>query len=297
MPISFQCPQCGKESQVADQFAGQTGKCSSCGSSITIPSTLETPYPSSAVTKKSSSATVWIIVAVGAIGGCCVSGFVILPALLLPAVQGAREAARRTTTANHLKQTGLALLNYEVAHKSFPAASITDKQGRPMHSWRVAILPYLEQAHIYEQYNFNKPWNDPENIILESQIPEVYRCPSVDLPPFHTTFQVVVGETTPWGANKFTRIRDISDGTANTISIVEGSKPVHWMEPTDLDLDLINFVPGQFPPELASHHAGNEIYLMFSGSVVPLDKAYDGQQLKGLLQHRDGVLFTNLDEW
>ena len=125
MPIPFQCPQCGKESQVADQYAGQTGKCSECGSSITIPSAPANPYPSSAVTKKSSSATVWIIVAVVAIGGCCVSGFLILPALLLPAVQGAREASRRTTTANHLKQTGLALLNYELAHKSFPAASIT----------------------------------------------------------------------------------------------------------------------------------------------------------------------------
>ena len=69
------------------------------------------------------------------------------------------------------------------------------------------------------------------------------------------------------------------------------------MEPTDLNLDYFNFVPGQLPPELASHHAGSGIYLMFSGSVEPLGKAYDGQQLKGLLQHRDGVLFTNLDEW
>ena len=107
----------------------------------------------------------------------CLCGGGILVALLLPAVQAAREAARRMQCTNNLKQIALAMHNYHDVHGSFPAAYIADENGRPMHSWRVALLPYLERSDLYNQYNFNEPWDSPGNLKVAEQLPQTYRCP------------------------------------------------------------------------------------------------------------------------
>src|SRR6476661_8060061 len=102
----------------------------------------------------------------------------VLVALLLPAVQQAREAARRSQCKNNLKQIGLALHNYHDVNGCFPPAYIADENGKPMHSWRVLILPYLDQAALHTEYNFSEPWDGPNNSRLLARRPAVYACPS-----------------------------------------------------------------------------------------------------------------------
>ena len=160
MPISFTCPKCGSTTEVADQYAGQTGPCRSCGEMVTIPVVAADVAPPRKPT--SSTSTVVIVILVFMVAGLLGCGG-ILVALLLPAVSAAREAARRTQCMNHLKQVALALHNYHDVFQAFPPAYTVDEDGKPLHSWRTLILPYLEQAALYEQIDLSKPWDAPEN--------------------------------------------------------------------------------------------------------------------------------------
>ncbi len=163
-------------------------------------------------------------------------------ALLLPAMPSAREAARRSQCMNNLKQISLALLNYHDVHKSFPSPYIADANGNPIHSWRVLILPFLEEKLLYQQYDFNEPWDGPKNSQMAEKIPEVYRCPSglVDETPLaeKTQYFAVVGPGTAWSAGNGRRITEFTDGVSNTILVIEASGlGVNWMEPRDVSVD------------------------------------------------------------
>jgi len=168
MPIDFACPHCGRQTSVADQYAGQTGPCAGCGQSITIPMPGGAPIKHMPVTPPAGgggAGPAVAAIAVAVILGVFVCGG-ILVALLLPAVQSAREAARRAQCSNNLKQIALAFHNYHDTYRTFPPAYIPDEDGNPKHSWRVLILPFLEQRALYEQYNFDEPWDSPNNRIV-----------------------------------------------------------------------------------------------------------------------------------
>src|SRR4029079_19807679 len=131
MPIPYSCPHCGKQFSVAEQYAGQTGPCAACGKPITIP--LAAPLPGYAPQAATAGgvgcaavAIALIVLAVPCLG--------VLVALLLPAVQAAREAARRTQSNNNVKQIVLALHNYHDTYQTFPPAVVTDANGTPLYS-------------------------------------------------------------------------------------------------------------------------------------------------------------------
>ena len=99
-------------------------------------------------------------------------------ALFLPAIRSADEAARRAQCTNNLRQIGLAMNDYHEVCACFPPAAITDKNGRPLLSWRVAILPYLEAGDLYAEFHLDEAW-DPSNLsLLERTPPACYVCPS-----------------------------------------------------------------------------------------------------------------------
>jgi hypothetical protein len=142
---------------------------------------------------------------------------------------------------NNLKQIELAILSYESVNRSMPPAYVADANGKPMHSWRVLILPYLGYNALYAKYNLNEPWDGPNNSKLVSQIPEVYQCPSHPKPAgasaTHCQYFAVVDPTSGWPGATGRPIRQFADGTSQTIMVVEASgMGINWMEPRDLSM-------------------------------------------------------------
>jgi len=290
MPISFTCPHCGVHTNVGEQYAGQTGPCASCGKTITVPPVSGAP-PAYPAPPKSSTGPIIAIVLVAVLAAVLVCGGIMV-ALLLPAVQAAREAARRAQCSNNLKQIGLAMLNYHDTYLCFPPAVITDADGKPMRSWRVAILPFIEQAPLYEQYDFAEPWDGPNNRALEGMFPPAYRCPSDPLTaPLETSYVMIVGEGTIGGdPNEAVTMASITDGTSYTILAVEvAASGIHWMEPRDLTVEeAVTFITNPAASEFTQVHPGGVNVLMADGSVRFLSSSMDPQMLRSLLTRNDG---------
>ena len=184
----------------------------------------------------------------------------ILMSLLLPAVQAAREAARRNQSANNLKQLGLSLLNYESAYRQFPARAIFSKEGTPLLSWRVQMLPYLDEGALYKEFHLDEAWDSPHNLPLVARMPATFADPN-DPAPGKTHYVVPVGKGLMFDGDKGTRIADITDGTSKTILAVEADNAVIWTKPDDLDVDLDkpfnglgNLRPGGFPAVFGDDH-------------------------------------------
>ena len=98
---------------------------------------------------------------------------------LVPMVQAARTAHGRTQSGNNLKQIALAMHNYHDVHTHFPPQAIRSKEGKPLLSWRVAILPYLEAGNLYEQFHLDEPWDSEHNKALIAKMPATYASPAL----------------------------------------------------------------------------------------------------------------------
>jgi hypothetical protein len=169
---------------------------------------------------------------------CCL----LILGLLLPAFQEARESSRRASCANNLKQLAMALHAYHDVYGCFPPAYIADKDGKPMHSWRVLILPFIDYRGLYEQYNFDEPWNGPNNRKLSGHCDYPFACPSdakAGSPDRSmTSYVAVVGSKTAWPGNTSAKLDDFSSGGSNTILLVEvANSDIPWMEPRDLTFE------------------------------------------------------------
>ena len=169
--------------------------------------------------------------------------FVILVGLMLPAVSSALQAARRAQCTNNLKQIVLALLKYDEEHGHLPPPCVYDEMNRPMHSWRVLILPYLDCKDLYEQYDLNEPWDGPNNKRLLVKCPSFYKCPSdfaARETPFMTSYVAIVGEKAIWKRDKDVSLNNggLKDARPNSIVVTEtASSGISWTEPRDFRLD------------------------------------------------------------
>jgi hypothetical protein len=179
----------------------------------------------------------------------------LLIALLLPAVQNVRDAAARQQEANNLKQMAIAMHNYHSAYGTFPAATTyRTRDGKPALSWRVALLPFIEEERLYKQFKLDEPWDSPNNIALLPQTPKVYLLPGKPNDGSGLThYQVFVGPGTvfqpklkegqfqlpiPQGMpHSGMRLTDITDGTSNTFLIATARNAVPWTKPDDIPYD------------------------------------------------------------
>lgn len=203
-------------------------------------------------------------------GGVMTTG--VLVGLLLPAVQAAREAARRMSASNGLKQIGLAMHNHHAAYKSLPDRAIRDADGKPLLSWRVKILPFIEQAELYQQFHLDEPWDSEHNIKLLPLMPSCYVDPSAPLPPGFTVFQVPVGEQVLFSETGARRFRDVLDGLSNSIMAVEANREqaVEWTKPEDIAIDLDSPLS-----QMGNTHPGGFHVLMADGAVKFITNSVD----------------------
>jgi prepilin-type processing-associated H-X9-DG protein len=213
---------------------------------------------------------------------------IILPALLLPAVQAAREAARRAQCVNNFKQIGLAMHEYHDANGAFPPAMTTDADGKPLLSWRVLLLPYLNDQPLYEQFKLDEPWDGPSNKPLLARMPKVFACPS--LPPGSpdtSIYQVIIGPGTMFEGSRGVSIRDVTDGTSNTLMVVESTAPVPWTQPSGLP-----YTPKAPVKGLGSVHTGGFNALFADGSVRFLKNSVPPTTLDALITRNGGEVIS-----
>jgi len=151
-------------------------------------------------------------------------GLAVPVALLMPAVASARDSARRAASMNNMKQIMMALMMYEMDHGRLPPAYTVDDDGKPLLSWRVAILPYIESQNLYERFKQDEPWDSPHNKQLMQIMPQIYMSPRSELDPTSgmTTYQTPSGKGIglPTAGKKLS-MNAIRDGLSNTIAIVE----------------------------------------------------------------------------
>jgi hypothetical protein len=208
----------------------------------------------------------------------------VLVALLLPAVQAAREAARRMQAGNHLKQLGLAMQNYHDVFGVFPPAVVRDENGQPLYSGRVLLLPFLGQQALYEQFDTSQAWDSPANLaIAQTRIP-VFEDPSGRRTVAgQTDFLFVTGagtalEDRPGGAT----LTDIQDGTSNTIFMVEvRDSGINWAEPRDLDIS-------QPMPLPRGNHPGGNLAVYFDGHTYLISNRTPPETIRALATRAGG---------
>jgi prepilin-type processing-associated H-X9-DG protein len=190
---------------------------------------------------------------------------VLLIALLLPATRSSRSAARRAWCVNNLKQIGLALHNYEEEHNALPPAYTVDAEGRPLHSWRTLILPYLDQEALYQTIDLAKPWNDPANARARETALSVFRCPGAVGPENTTAYLAIVAPGGCFLPNEPRRLAEITDGAGETLMVIEvdDANAVPWMAPVDADEALVM----SFGTATKLHHNGGMNACLVDGSV------------------------------
>jgi hypothetical protein len=191
----------------------------------------------------------------------------------------------------------LAWHEYHDEHGHFPPPYVADANGKPTHSWRVLILPYLEENALYKAYNFKEPWNGPNNSKLVSQMPRCFRCPSeTRLPPNTTSYFCVVG---PGRAKHDRPHLSLSDFKEPTIMLVESNTAqVNWLEPRDLTIDdVIGSRQSQSGrPASSNHRVDDHIWrsgywfhvALVDASIRPIPDDIDSEVLRALLTMNGG---------
>ena len=172
----------------------------------------------------------------------------LLIALLLPAVQKVREAADRTTRINDLRQIGFAAHTFASVNKGMlPSPQMQAQQpgGKaPALSWRVSILPYVEQDPLFRRFDKSQDWNSPANNSLLNTIPSVYGWPEADKNRIETVYQYFTGANTLFPTPlSNVQLNAIPDGSSQTFLCAEANQPVPWSKSADMVVQANGPVP------------------------------------------------------
>ena len=203
-----------------------------------------------------------------------------------------KSATQKIDPLRNLKSIVLGFGNYDATYKNFPPVAITDKDGKPLLSWRVALLPFLEEESLYKKFKLDETWDSPHNIKLAAKMPKVFFHPAKNKSGDNKThYQVFYGNGAAFEMNKGYSMEQISnrDGLSNTLSVVEAEAPVLWTKPEDLPFD-----PKKNLPRLLT--INGKINVAFcDGSARSLSASIKPETLKLLIQMDDGKAIPPLD--
>lgn len=324
MSIRFACV-CGNTLQVRDEAAGKGVRCPVCNQTVEVPGavTLEAAEPEAESRRprrrrpddddrsrrrrgnedddyddrpgrpraKSSTNLPLIL---GIVGGVLLLVVVCGGFLMFSAVSRVRDAARRVSSSNNLKMIGLALHNYHDANEHFPLQAIYSRKKKPLLSWRVAILPYVEELPLYRQFHLDEPWDSVHNKTLLSRMPRVYATPGLNNQVEGLTqYQAFVGRHTVITNARANPVKflHIVDGASNTIVVGQAEAAVPWTKPEDMP-----FEPGGPVPRLDSKFADGFLVVFADGAVKRLAPNTPEPVLKALIT-RDGGERDPVDPW
>jgi hypothetical protein len=210
--------------------------------------------------------------------------------LFAGAAGAAMESTRREKRLAQFQQLAIAMLNYHDTNKHLPAsAAIRSAEGKPLLSWRVALLPYLEENALYEQFHLDEPWDSPHNRALITKMPQVFSDPDPTLEQLvregKTVYQVPTGAETTFFSDEGTTYREITDGTSKTILIVEVEprRAVVWTKPEDWEVDLQNPLGGIKRTDRSAFTAA-----FADARVEAIPVEVDSTKLRGLLTRSGG---------
>lgn len=199
-------------------------------------------------------------------------------------IEKLKEAGLNARAQNNLKQLAIAVHNYESAYGRFPFQGVPAPNGiNPKLSWRVTILPFIEQQALYNQFKLDEPWDSEHNKKLIPKMPKLYAPLGFgDAPEGHTFYRTFTGRGTIGSAQTFA---GITDGTSNTIMFVEAGESVPWTKPEDFPFD-----PNKPLPKLGGHFKGKMHVAMGDGSVRTIDLTKINERvLKLAIQADDGL--------
>jgi prepilin-type processing-associated H-X9-DG protein len=221
----------------------------------------------------------------------CGGGGVGLYFLFKGATAKVGEAAERQSSANNLKQIGLGVLNYESRHGELPNNSYSP-DGKPLLSWRVHLLPYIEEEALYRQFHLDEPWDSPNNKPLLARMPKVYATPaerSGKVPQGTQTYYR--GFSSPGAIfakrNPGQRLgmMQVTDGMSNTILVVEAGLATEWTKPDDMDAP-----PGKPFPALGGVRPKSDtvMVLFCDGSVRAVRRSLSDAQWRAGITYAGG---------
>ena len=294
MTISFTCPHCGQQTEVADRFAGREGPCVNCESLVTIPQSEK-----SARAVSSPKKTIVVVLSIATIVVVLAGGLITLLYLLLaPAMAQARVEAMQLQCTSRLESIAAAMNAYHDDYGSFPPAYTVDEDGKPMHSWRVLILPYLTnyQQWLANEYDMEQPWDSQHNSSLLRQMPFEFSSPNDTADSStETSFMIVAGPGTAFSGSEWINKKDILDGPKNTILVVEAAgQNVPWTQTQDLDFEAINFSTNQVGG-LNSEHSEGVTVLFADGSVHFIPKEAKPEHVEALFTIDGGEKVKTVD--
>ena len=186
----------------------------------------------------------------------------------------------------NLKQLGLAFHSYHDITRVLPT-NITDRNGKPLLSWRVAILPYLEEDRLYKQFKLEEPWDSEHNKKLIEKMPTVYAPIRVKAKAGETFYQVFYGKGALFRPAALPIIPgSVPDGTSKTAMVAEAAEPVIWTRPADIPFDHEK----KDLPKLGGMFDGDFNVTLCDGSVIRVKKNANPAHLKHLIMPADGYV-------
>jgi hypothetical protein len=201
---------------------------------------------------------------------------------MAPMIAEMQTKAKLVQDIKNLRQILLAMHNYHDVHNHFPPAVVRSPDGKPLYSWRVELLPYLDQGALYNEYHRDEAWDSPHNKKLIARMPAAYRS-AVDPPDsIFSSYYGFTGPHTIFGDPEGASLRKITDGTSNTLAVVEAKREIPWTKPEDLPYDA-----GKPIPEIGGRYEGKFLGALCDGSTRVFERSKVTDEMLRLLITRD----------